>query len=244
MASRASGSSLCRPWRRERRIRPWHCATKRARARRGCSGRNGSTVPSYASIPHWTISKTNWGDTLAEVNAGSIATAVTLSYIDYRLPDLGWRNGAPAAPGLHDRFVARESAWRRRSSHRASCGKTGLESGTSLSPTSHYERIRCDRCPGRPRGLRRSLPSLSRSRRGCAGAKEPGDATDPRTVAFDAAVDPAPHAPGRLAGYVEVPDTGVEKSGWWTTRARCSRRRPSPSMPPNWARKLSAGTSR
>ncbi len=51
----------------------------------------------------------NWGDTLAEVNAGSIATAVTLSYIDYRLPDLGWRNGRPRLQAFHDRFVARES---------------------------------------------------------------------------------------------------------------------------------------
>ncbi len=51
----------------------------------------------------------NWGDTLAEVNAGSIATAVTLSYIDYRLPDLGWRDGRPRLQAFHDRFVARES---------------------------------------------------------------------------------------------------------------------------------------
>lgn len=51
----------------------------------------------------------NWSDTLAETNAGSIAVAVTLSYIDFRLTDLDWRNGRPKLHSFHDQFTARDS---------------------------------------------------------------------------------------------------------------------------------------
>lgn len=51
----------------------------------------------------------NWGDTLASVNAGSIAAAVSLSYLDFRLGDLGWRNGRPALQAFHEQFSRRDS---------------------------------------------------------------------------------------------------------------------------------------
>jgi glutathione S-transferase len=51
----------------------------------------------------------NWMDALAEVNAGSIAAAVALSYLDFRLPDLGWRNGRAKLTAWHDGFSRRES---------------------------------------------------------------------------------------------------------------------------------------
>jgi glutathione S-transferase len=51
----------------------------------------------------------NWGDTLAECNAGSIAAAVALSYLDIRLNDLGWRNGRPRLAAFHEAFCKRDS---------------------------------------------------------------------------------------------------------------------------------------
>ena len=51
----------------------------------------------------------NWMDTLAEVNAGSLSVAVTLAYIDFRLSDLGWRNGRPRLAARHEGFSRRES---------------------------------------------------------------------------------------------------------------------------------------
>ncbi len=51
----------------------------------------------------------NWGDTLGSLNAGSIAAAVSLSYLDFRLGDLGWRNGRPALQAFHDAFSKRDS---------------------------------------------------------------------------------------------------------------------------------------
>lgn len=51
----------------------------------------------------------SWGETLAEVNVGSIAAAVALSYIDFRLPDIGWRNGRPRLQAFHERFSGRDS---------------------------------------------------------------------------------------------------------------------------------------
>lgn len=50
----------------------------------------------------------NWMDTLAEVNAGSISVAVTLAYIDFRLDELGWRNGRPRLAGWHEGFSHRD----------------------------------------------------------------------------------------------------------------------------------------
>jgi glutathione S-transferase len=51
----------------------------------------------------------NWQDTLAGVNAGSIAAAVTLSYIDFRLGDLGWRATRPKLAAWHATFSQRDS---------------------------------------------------------------------------------------------------------------------------------------
>jgi glutathione S-transferase len=51
----------------------------------------------------------NWQETLADVNAGSIAAAVTLSYIDFRLGDLGWRNSRPKLADWHASFSQRAS---------------------------------------------------------------------------------------------------------------------------------------
>ncbi len=51
----------------------------------------------------------NWQPVLAEVNAGSIATAVVLAYLDYRIPDLAWRTGRPKLAEFHAQFSARDS---------------------------------------------------------------------------------------------------------------------------------------
>lgn len=51
----------------------------------------------------------NWMDTLAEVNAGSLSVAVTLAYIDFRLGELGWRNGRPRLAAWHEGFSRRDS---------------------------------------------------------------------------------------------------------------------------------------
>ncbi len=51
----------------------------------------------------------NWMDSLADVNAGAIAAAVTLSYIDFRMGDLGWRNGRPKLAAWHEGFTQRDS---------------------------------------------------------------------------------------------------------------------------------------
>lgn len=46
---------------------------------------------------------------LAETNAGSISTAVVLSYLDFRFPDLKWRDGRAKLAAFHDAFSARDS---------------------------------------------------------------------------------------------------------------------------------------
>jgi glutathione S-transferase len=51
----------------------------------------------------------NWMPQLEAVTVGSIAVAVTLGYIDFRLGDLGWRNGRPKLAAWHDGFSARPS---------------------------------------------------------------------------------------------------------------------------------------
>ena len=51
----------------------------------------------------------NWGACLAEVNVGSICTAVVLSYIDYRLGEINWRNSRTRLAAFHEEFSQRES---------------------------------------------------------------------------------------------------------------------------------------
>lgn len=51
----------------------------------------------------------NWQGELAEVNAGSIAAAVALSYIDFRMGDIGWRSGRPKLTAWHAAFSQRDS---------------------------------------------------------------------------------------------------------------------------------------
>src|SRR5256885_4249187 len=53
-----------------------------------------------------------WEKDLAEVTAGSIAVAVVLSYLDYRLGDWAWRNRRPKLSTFHERFSARPSMQR------------------------------------------------------------------------------------------------------------------------------------
>lgn len=62
--------------------------------------------------------ESNWMDTLQEVNAGSIAVAVTLAYIDFRLPDMHWRNGHPKLGHWHEMFSGRESMQKTSIAHR------------------------------------------------------------------------------------------------------------------------------
>jgi glutathione S-transferase len=53
--------------------------------------------------------ETGWTDALADISAGSIAVAVALSYLDFRLDDLGWRQGRPALAAWHAAFCKRPS---------------------------------------------------------------------------------------------------------------------------------------
>ena|SRR5437868_5590950 len=50
-----------------------------------------------------------WEKDIAEVTAGSIAAAVALSYIDYRLGNWAWRDKRPKLAAFHERFGARPS---------------------------------------------------------------------------------------------------------------------------------------
>jgi glutathione S-transferase len=50
-----------------------------------------------------------WSKDLAEVTAGSVAVAVALSYLDFRLPDWPWRQGRPKLQAFHEAFSARPS---------------------------------------------------------------------------------------------------------------------------------------
>ena len=52
----------------------------------------------------------SWLGCLAETNAGSIAVAVLLSYVDFRLADtFAWRQGRSGLAAFHDAFSARDS---------------------------------------------------------------------------------------------------------------------------------------
>ena len=51
----------------------------------------------------------NWSGCLGEVNVGSITTAVVLSYMDFRLPDIAWRDGRPKLATFHAEFSKRPS---------------------------------------------------------------------------------------------------------------------------------------
>jgi glutathione S-transferase len=51
----------------------------------------------------------HWIACLEDTNAGSIATAVALSYIDFRLPDWSWRSGHPGLAAFHATFAGRDS---------------------------------------------------------------------------------------------------------------------------------------
>ena len=51
----------------------------------------------------------NWQVELIEITAGTIAAAVALSYIDFRLPAFKWRDTRPHLSAFHEKFSARES---------------------------------------------------------------------------------------------------------------------------------------
>jgi glutathione S-transferase len=51
----------------------------------------------------------SWEKDLSEVTAGSIAIAVALAYLDFRIPDWQWRKDRPKLTAFHERFSARPS---------------------------------------------------------------------------------------------------------------------------------------
>jgi glutathione S-transferase len=51
----------------------------------------------------------NWQAELADVTAGTIAAAVALAYIDFRLPAFKWRDTRPRLSAFHEKFSARDS---------------------------------------------------------------------------------------------------------------------------------------
>jgi glutathione S-transferase len=50
-----------------------------------------------------------WLLCLSEVNAGSIMTAVVLSYMSFRMPEIEWRAGHPKLEAFHGAFAKRAS---------------------------------------------------------------------------------------------------------------------------------------
>ena len=48
----------------------------------------------------------DWADVLGHTNAGTIAAACMLAYVDFRHDALGWRNGRPMLVALNDRMNA------------------------------------------------------------------------------------------------------------------------------------------
>lgn len=50
-----------------------------------------------------------WSRDLAQINAGSIAVAAALGYLDFRLKDIEWRTGRPGLTAFAERFARRES---------------------------------------------------------------------------------------------------------------------------------------
>ena len=53
--------------------------------------------------------ETTWEKDLQEITAGSIAVAVALAYLDFRIPDWQWREGRPRLKAFHEAFSARPS---------------------------------------------------------------------------------------------------------------------------------------
>lgn len=51
----------------------------------------------------------NWIACLSEVNVGSITTAVVLTYMSYRMPEIDWRDGRPKLAAFHAEFAKRPS---------------------------------------------------------------------------------------------------------------------------------------
>lgn len=56
----------------------------------------------------------SWLPCLAEINAGTVCTAVMLAYVDFRLPDMEWRNGRPGLAAFHEAFSRRDSMMKTR----------------------------------------------------------------------------------------------------------------------------------
>jgi len=53
--------------------------------------------------------ESHWKSELGSITAGTVACAAVLGYIDFRLADIGFRNGRPALAAFFDRFSARPS---------------------------------------------------------------------------------------------------------------------------------------
>ncbi len=51
----------------------------------------------------------NWAVELSEITVGSIAAAVVLGYIDFRMPNLNWRKGRAKLAAFHEKFSFRDS---------------------------------------------------------------------------------------------------------------------------------------
>lgn len=51
----------------------------------------------------------NWQSELEDVHVGSIGVAVALDYLDFRYPDLGWRDGRASLKAFHETFSQRPS---------------------------------------------------------------------------------------------------------------------------------------
>ena len=53
--------------------------------------------------------QSNWMPDLGQASAGTICAAAALGYIDFRLPDINWREGRPALAAWHKAFSERPS---------------------------------------------------------------------------------------------------------------------------------------
>lgn len=51
----------------------------------------------------------NWSETLSSLNGASISVAVMCSYLDFRFPDIGWKNDHKALAEFYEEFSKRPS---------------------------------------------------------------------------------------------------------------------------------------
>ena len=99
------------PRARQRAARPPHPLAQRARQAGGAAhaGMAGRASPRRPRRRSTTSSATRRASRKAPSASARSPSAAPLSYLDFRFPDLAWRDGRPALAAWHERFAARPS---------------------------------------------------------------------------------------------------------------------------------------